>query len=758
MKIKHKMILGFTGVAALIGTVPVVCFHIVQKILRESIGESSANLAVEMMDVIGQLSNLALYMTIVLIALGIISGIIVFNHIWRPLSKLRSVMSKIADGDLNVRLDVNRNDEVGELAETFNHMVERRQQSEEALDMSQAKFNAMLRAISEDIFLIDIDLNILWTNASAKEIYGDDIVGKKCYEVYHQRTMPCEPYPCPTIKSFYDNQVHEYETMAKDKKGRIRFLHCLSNVALRDEAGRAEAVLEICRDITKRRQTEDALRESERKCSDLVQYSPDAIISLDKTGNFLSFNTAAERTTGLVADQVLGKHFTKIGFLAEDSIQKTLKEFGLLLTGVERHPFELVIIHKDKNHLVMEANARLIEHNDSERWIQLILRDITERKKAERALDKSENLLRTIINATQDAMIAVNEKGLISLFNPAAEKMFGQDKAEVLGKSIDLLIPEQYGTQHQQHVKNYFETNMPNNAIGHTVEVPARHNNGRVFPIELSLSSVIVDDKKMVIAVARDITERKKAEQTLEELNTALETTNLELIRTNKELQEFAYITAHDLKTPLRAIGTLADWLSVDYGEKFDEQGREQVNLLVTKAKQMSLMIDDILRYSGVGQNIQKSQEVDLNRLLSEVIDEIAPPENIVVTSENPLPKLVGKKTHIIQIFQNLLSNAVKYMDKPKGEIKVGCVEEDNCWKFSVVDNGPGIEKKYHDKIFKIFQTLSPREGVESTGIGLSIVKKLVELNKGTIWVESKVGNGSTFYFTLPKSKKSSLS
>jgi two-component system sensor kinase FixL len=757
MKIRHKMILGFTGVSALVGTILVACIHISQKILQESMGESSANIAVETMDVIERLSNLALGIAIVLITLGIILGIIIFNHIWRPLSKLRAALSQIADGDLDVRIDVNRNDEIGELAETFNHMAEQRQQTEKVLDESQAKFNAMLRAISDDIALIDNDLNILWTNASAKKIYGDDIVGKKCYEVYHHRNMPCEPYPCSTIKAFYDNQVHQYETMVKDKDGRIRFLHCLSNVALRDEEGRPEAVLEICRDITERRQTEDALRASERKCSDLVQYSPDAIISLDKTGNFLFFNTAAERMTGLSAEGVLGKHFTKIGFLTEDSIQKTLKEFGLLLTGSERSPFELVIIHKDKNPLVTEANARLIEQNDSEIWVQLILRDITERKEAERALDRSENLLRTIINATQDAMIAVNEEGLISLFNPAAEKMFGRARSEVLGKSINLLIPEQYRPKHQQYVKTYFETNKSSNAIGHTIEVPVQHRDGRVFPIELSLSSGIVNDKQMVIAVARDITERKKAEQTLEELNTALETTNLELIRTNKELQEFAYITAHDLKTPLRAIGTLADWLSVDYGEKFDEQGKEHVNLLVTKAKQMSLMIDDILRYSGAGQNTQKSQEVDLKQVLSEVIDEIDPPENIDVIFENPLPKLVGKKTHIIQIFQNLLGNAIKYMDKPKGQIKVRCVEENNCWKFSVADNGPGIEKKYYDKIFKIFQTLSPREGVESTGIGLSIVKKLVELNKGTVWIESEVGKGSTFYFTVPKNQKASL-
>ncbi|OHB80285.1 MAG: hypothetical protein A2Z25_06960 [Planctomycetes bacterium RBG_16_55_9] len=490
------------------------------------------------------------------------------------------------------------------------------------------------------------------------------------------------------------------------------------------------------------------MRASERQCSDLVQYSPDAIISLDKTGNFLSFNAAAERMTGFSANQVLGKHFTKIGLLADESIQKTLKEFGLLLAGAERSPFELVVTRKNKSRLVMEANARLIEQNDRETWVQLVLRDITERKEAEHALDRSENLLRTIVNATKDAMIAVSEDGRVNLFNPAAEKMFGRSRSEVIGQSLDLLIPEQY---RQKHIQGYFATSKPDKAAGQTLEVPAQRSDGHVFPIELSLSTGIVDDRHMVIAVARDITERKNAEQTLEKLNAAMETTNLELIRTNRELEEFAYITAHDLKTPLRAIGTLADWLSVDYADKFDEQGKEHVRLLVAKAKQMSLLIDDILRYSGAGQNPQKSQQVDLSRLLSEVIEEIAPPAHIEVTIESPLPTLVCKKTHIIQIFQNLLSNAVKYMDKPKGQIKVTCVEQKDTWKFSVSDNGPGIEKKYFDKIFKIFQTLAPRQGVQSTGIGLSIVKKLVELNKGSVWLESEVGRGTTFFFTLLK-------
>ena len=166
----------------------------------------------------------------------------------------------------------------------------------------------------------------------------------------------------------------------------------------------------------------------------------------------------------------------------------------------------------------------------------------------------------------------------------------------------------------------------------------------------------------------------------------------------------------------------------------------------------MSALIDDILQYSRLGHSSPEKRQVDLNKVLSDVITSIDPPENIEITAENELPVLMCEKTQIMQVFQNLLSNAVKYMDKPEGQIKVGCVEQDGFLKFSIADNGPGIDEKYFKKIFKIFQALSTENRVDSTGIGLSIVKKIVELNAGIVWVESELGKGSTFFFTVPKS------
>jgi signal transduction histidine kinase len=241
----------------------------------------------------------------------------------------------------------------------------------------------------------------------------------------------------------------------------------------------------------------------------------------------------------------------------------------------------------------------------------------------------------------------------------------------------------------------------------------------------------------------REIAERKKAEEKQAELLGKLEDVN-------QELKDFAYIISHDLKAPLRGIKSIIGFLAADYAEKFDEEGQKQLELLVSRVGRMQALIEGVLNYSRVGRVEKEETAVDLNSLLPEIIDLIAPPENISIMIDNEMPVIMCERTCISQVFQNLLSNAVKYMDKPDGIIKVGCVKENDFWRFSVADNGPGIEERHFEQIFKVFQTLKRRDEVEGTGIGLSIVKKIIGTYSGNIWVESEVGRGSTFFFTLP--------
>jgi light-regulated signal transduction histidine kinase (bacteriophytochrome) len=210
-------------------------------------------------------------------------------------------------------------------------------------------------------------------------------------------------------------------------------------------------------------------------------------------------------------------------------------------------------------------------------------------------------------------------------------------------------------------------------------------------------------------------------------------------------------VPSHDLKAPLRGISTLVKWLSMDYEDKLSQEGKEQLSLLLNRVDRMYNLIDGILQYSRIGRVREEKVRVDLNELMPDIIDLIAPPENIAIVIENELPVISFDKTRITQVFQNLINNAVKFMDKPQGLVRIFCVEEDGFLKFGVSDNGPGIEDRYFQKIFQLFQTLAPRDEVESTGVGLTVVKKIVEMYGGRIWVESKVGQGSTFFFTLPK-------
>ncbi len=242
----------------------------------------------------------------------------------------------------------------------------------------------------------------------------------------------------------------------------------------------------------------------------------------------------------------------------------------------------------------------------------------------------------------------------------------------------------------------------------------------------------------------QEITEREEAERRQAELIEKVD-------NINKELKDFASIVSHDLKAPLRGIKSLATWILDDCSDKLGKQGNEQMNLLLGRVERMYNLIDGVIQYSKAGRTEEKNVQVNLDDFIPEAIDMLVPPENISITIENTMPVIECAETHIMQLFQNLLSNAIKYMDKPQGQIKVGCVEEDGFWKFSIADNGPGIEEKHFEKIFKMFQALSVSEDFEGTGVGLTIAKKIVELYGGHIWVESKIGKGSTFFFTLPK-------
>lgn len=219
----------------------------------------------------------------------------------------------------------------------------------------------------------------------------------------------------------------------------------------------------------------------------------------------------------------------------------------------------------------------------------------------------------------------------------------------------------------------------------------------------------------------------------------------------NHELRDFAHVVSHDLKAPLRAVSQLAFWIAEDYRDRLDEEGRGKIDLLISRVKRMDRLIAGILAYSRIGRIPGRQETIDVHAVLTNIVQSLAVSATITISVSRELPVIRADRTHIEQIFQNLLSNAVKFMDKEEGRVEVGGKDLGDRWQFWVADNGPGISPDWHEKIFRIFQTMAPADSQESTGIGLTIVKKIVEAAGGSIWVESEEGKGSTFFFTLAK-------
>jgi light-regulated signal transduction histidine kinase (bacteriophytochrome) len=246
------------------------------------------------------------------------------------------------------------------------------------------------------------------------------------------------------------------------------------------------------------------------------------------------------------------------------------------------------------------------------------------------------------------------------------------------------------------------------------------------------------------ITLQNDITERKSAELKIKNYLRELEITN-------KELDEFAYVVSHDLKAPLHAISNLTEWIEEDMAAKFSEETNSNFNIIKSRVSRMEDLINGLLEFARANHKKGEKSSIDLNKFIDEVIEFCSIPPNCSIAIENKLPEIYGDKIKVQQVFANLITNAVKYNDKPEINIVISSQEKEHDYLITVKDNGPGIDARFHEKVFVIFQTLNPRDTVESTGVGLAIVKKIIEEEGGNIWVESTIGNGAEFKFTWPK-------
>ncbi|MFQ5965201.1 MAG: ATP-binding protein [Candidatus Scalinduaceae bacterium] len=368
-------------------------------------------------------------------------------------------------------------------------------------------------------------------------------------------------------------------------------------------------------------------------------------------------------------------------------------------------------------------------------------------------LRKEKEYTESLIETAQDAIICIDEDGVISVWNKLAENIFGYSKGEIIGKPITTIIPERYRKQHQGGLKRFLKSGE-SKIIGKTVEVSGKTKEGVIIPIELSLSfQRTKDEQYSFTAIIRDITFKKEAERKLIEKAKELE-------RANRELEDFIYIVSHDLKEPLFAIEGYMSRLSRAYKNAFDDKGKLYINRIKVNIKNMSQKIYEIMEVVKVGRVIYNFENNDIEVIIKDVVNSLegrVKKNKINVLIEDNLPTVFCDRERLKDVFSNLVTNAIKFMGKDgKRHIKVGCDKDGDCYRFFVEDTGIGIPAKYQERIFKIFRRLNDIE-TEGTGVGLAIVKKIVELHDGKIWVESPVneGKGSRFCFTLPAMKES---
>ena len=389
------------------------------------------------------------------------------------------------------------------------------------------------------------------------------------------------------------------------------------------------------------------------------------------------------------------------------------------------------------------------------------MEDITFKKLVEIEIHEKEEKYRQLYNTPHDSIFLVNQEGRIIEYNNSALNKFGYTEEELTSKYIFNLIKvanthgnDDIISDAEAFILDLFNISM----IDGFVEIICEKKNLETFPADAQIQFTTIKENNILIIFIRDITQRKQMEKALYESQTQLKKSVIELKRysddlerANQELKIYTYIISHDLKAPLRAISNIVEWLFEDYSAKFDDEGKNLLNLLLNRSSRMHDLIESILKYAKIGKSDIEIGSIDLNKLIKSTVELLHIPSNITVKAPSDLPTIETYDVYLQQVLQNLISNALKFTTRADGLVEIGFENYADEYLFWVKDNGDGIDSQYFSKVFQLFQTLDNKYEKENTGVGLSIVKKIIDTLHGKIWIESKLKEGTTFFFTLPK-------
>ncbi|SHI72861.1 PAS/PAC sensor signal transduction histidine kinase [Mesonia phycicola] len=544
------------------------------------------------------------------------------------------------------------------------------------------------------------------------------------------------------LKNLRDGKINNYSVEKRyiKKNGTIIWVKTSAKAVVEDN-GKSIYQVATIEDISKEKEAVEKLKESENRLAALILNLQTGILLEDENRKIVLVN---ERFCNMFNIKKTPKSLNGLDCIS--ATQKN-KKFFKNPEGFINRINELLqnkkIALNDVLHLV---DGRVIERNFIPIYHKKIYKghlwsytDITIQKKYRESIQAQKEKYSNIIANMNLGLLENDIHDNIVLSNQSFSEMSGYTQEELLGKkAADLFLTKKSKKIFDLTIKN----KDPKSIETYELAVKNKSGNIRHWLVSTTQNFDVEGNKIGSIGIHLDITKIKELEKQKEQLLSNLE-------KQNEHLNEYAHIVSHDLKSPLRNISALLSWTKEDFKDKLGEDSLTNLDLMQSKVEKMDHLIENILKYSSIENDILSKEPVNLNEIVTNIAELIYIPEHISIKICKKLPTIKIDKTRIQQVFQNLISNAVNYIDKEKGIIEIDFLEDNNQYTFSVKDNGVGIAKEHHEKIFKIFNSLGNHE--KSTGIGLSIVKKVVNLYKGEIWLKSELQKGTTFFFTIAK-------
>ena len=666
-----------------------------------------------------------------------------------------------------------------ELYELSTQLEQSNQLLQDAVFEKTSRLSGIFENISDAYCVIDLNGKVLELNDTARRLFHLFEGDTSDFNALSMLLPEDLDHAFNSFESLLQNgHINDFIVQIRNRNNDMRWVQINATIVT-DHANKPIGAQGILRDITQIKNTTRLIQQQRDELEFIVENSPFGVV-LSKDGEIVRANARFASMLGYNIDTVIGKTIRDLTYPNDRELSVPYSK-KLTDGSIDQFQIEKRYVKQDGSLLWARTRVRVVrDPNGNINYHTAIVEDIIDEKERHLTLDVINNVARAVLGKEDPHEIAweiVNEIArflnaedcVIYLLNTDGNAM---DQIAAYGdKAIGHSVLDKISIPLGKGIVGTVGATGIAEVIGDTtkdtryiVDDDVRHSEITV-PIKLNDEVIgVIDSEHHEKGFFRDhhlqtltnianLVAMQLYNAVMKDQRDTAMNENLRLFRelelNNEELKEYAHVVSHDLKSPLRNINALVNWIKEDAQESLDDSTKGHLDMIEETLEHMEQLIEGVLHFSSIDNEERVYDWIDLNDLVSEIVAMSFVPEHIEIVTSNTLPRMRMYKTHIQQLFQNLISNAIKYNDKPKGRIEIGCSDRDSHYEFFVKDNGKGIDPVYFEKIFKMFQSLE--QGKDSTGVGLSIVKKIAELYQGKVWVESEPNEGSTFYFTLKK-------